>query len=108
MGGMKDLFGDNLYQLPEPPADKAFNGPDYVPERDHARLSGQVKRVFDLMKDGVWRTLEEIEARTGDPSPSISAQLRHLRKQRFGSHTVEREYLGDGLYRYRLLVNEGA
>ena len=42
---------------------------------------------------------------TGDPPESVSAQLRHLRKERFGSHTVEKKYLGDGLYVYRLIVN---
>ncbi|KKL56177.1 hypothetical protein LCGC14_2247980, partial [marine sediment metagenome] len=35
-------------------------------------------------------TLCEIEDLTGDPPASISAQLRHLRKERFGAHTVER------------------
>jgi hypothetical protein len=81
-----------------PPRAPRFNGPDYVPERDN-------ERVFDCMKDGAWRTLQQIHGITKDPEASISAQLRHLRKARFGGHAVEKEYLGDGLYRYRLLVN---
>jgi hypothetical protein len=107
MSGMKDLFGDQPYQLPSPPAERAFNGPEYVPDRDHKRLSGQIKRVFDVMKDARWRTFDQIAGETGDPAPSISAQLRHLRKTRFGSHTVERRHMGSGLYEYRLLVNRG-
>ena len=43
-------------------------------------LTGQAKRVADAMEDGEWRTLEEIEARTGDGEASISARLRCLRK----------------------------
>lgn len=82
-----------------------FNGPSYVPSRDNERLTGQIQRVFNLMRDGQWRTLREIESATGDPAASVSAQLRHLRKKRFGSHTVEREYVGDGLHRYRLIVS---
>ena len=82
-----------------------FNGPDYEPKRDDKRLSAQTLRIFNLMSDGEWRTLGQIAEGTGDPESSISAQLRHLRKERFGSHTVEKEYLGDGLYQYRLTVN---
>lgn len=82
-----------------------FDGPAYVPQRDFVRLTRQVKRVFDLMKDARWRTLEDIALATGDPSPSVSAQLRHLRKPRFGAHTVNRRHVGGGLYEYQLLQN---
>ena len=81
-----------------------FNGADYQPERDNERLSGQLLRIFDCMKGGQWRTLPQIAQLTGDPEASISAQLRHLRKPRFGGHTVNREYIADGLYRYQLIV----
>lgn len=86
-----------------------YNGPDYVPELDQSRLTGQTLRVFSLMKDGVYRTLDEIAAQTGDPSASVSAQLRHLRKERFGAHQVlkqRRGRPGSGLFEYRLAVNK--
>ena len=44
---------------------------------------------------------------TGDPEASVSAQLRHMRKERFGQHFVAREYLGNGLYSYALILNGG-
>lgn len=81
-----------------------FNGADYQPKRDDARLSTQIERVFKCMKDGRWRTLPVIAAATGDPEASISAQLRHLRKERFGGHTVHKKSNGKGLYEYQLLV----
>lgn len=84
-----------------------FNGPEYDPQHDHARLTGQILRVFSLMRDGVWRTLSEISDRTGDPAASVSAQLRHLRKPRFGSYMVERRARGDrnnGLFEYRVIA----
>ncbi|MCP5014291.1 MAG: hypothetical protein GY938_03300 [Ketobacter sp.] len=56
------------------------------------------------MKDGKPRTLREIANRTGDPEASVSAQLRHLRKERFGGHTVKREHINNGLYSYELIV----
>ena len=83
-----------------------FNGSDYDPQFDNARLTGQIKRVYNLMIDGNWRTLSEIEAITGDPQASISAQLRHLRKERFASHIVNKRSRGErvvGLYEYQLL-----
>lgn len=80
-----------------------FDGTDYVAERDNARLTGQILRVWECMASGQWRTLREIADITGDPEASVSAQLRHLRKERFGSHKVEREHVGKGLYKYRLI-----
>ena len=81
-----------------------FNGADYVPERDWDRLTTQIGRVFNCMKDKRWRTLKEIAESTGDPEASISAQLRHLRKDRFGGHAVNRKHMGSGLYRYQLVA----
>ena len=85
-----------------------FDGPSYNPALDQVRLTGQIKRIFDLIKDGKWRTLPEISYETGDPEASISAQLRHLRKTRFGSHVVDKRRRGEethGLWEYRLTAN---
>jgi hypothetical protein len=82
-----------------------FDGSDYQPVRDDVRLTGQLRRIWDLMADGEWRTLGEIAGATGDPEASISAQLRHLRKPRFGGHLVSKVYLGFGLYSYRVVAN---
>jgi len=85
-----------------------FNGPCYDPKHDQARLTGQILRVYNAMADGQWRTLDEIHALTGDPHASISAQLRHLRKKRFGAHVVDKRRRGrpeSGLWEYRLVTN---
>lgn len=84
-----------------------FNGSDYDPVFDDVRLRGQIARIYGLMKDGQWRTLAEIEVLTGDPPASISAQLRHLRKERFGSHIISKRPRGDrlhGLFEYKLVT----
>lgn len=90
-----------------------FDGATYVPKHDRERLTGQIERVFDAVKAGDWLTLDEIQQRiervTGqrDPHASISAQLRHLRKPKFGGYTVEKRHRGDrahGLYEYRLVI----
>lgn len=83
-----------------------FAGDDYQPMRDDVRLTDQLKRIWEVVKDQQWHTIHEISTRTRAPEASVSAQLRHLRKERFGRHTVEKEYLGDGLYRYRVIVNK--
>lgn len=92
----------------QPRPERRFNGPAYEPKRDTERLSNQFDAIFELMKDGVWRTLPEIETATGYPQASISAQLRHARKERFGGHTVNRRHIKNGLFEYQLVVNAGA
>ena len=83
-----------------------FNGSDYSHERDSSRLSTQYWDIYNVMRDGKRRTLQGISEITKHPPASISAQLRHMRKDRFGSHTVNKHYLGNGLYEYELIVNK--
>lgn len=104
-GIQQKIWDDSQRDVPQ------FDGADYNHELDHVRLKGQIKRIFLFMKFGAWHTLQQIAAATGDPEASVSAQLRNLRKDRFGGHTVEKERTGNpehGHYRYRLIVNENA
>jgi hypothetical protein len=90
---------------PGPPVGPDFSGPAYERAFDLARLQAQMRRVYDLMADGGWRTLREIAAATGDPESSVSAQLRHLRKKKFGAFAVGRRRRGEesrGLWEYQL------
>jgi hypothetical protein len=96
-----DLFGN--------PVTPEFNGSDYVPSLDKSRLTGQILDIFNLMRDGRWRTLSEIEHLTGHVQASISAQLRHMRKERFGGHIVNKRSRGErenGLFEYQLIIND--
>lgn len=79
------------------------DGDTYEAKRDKARLNRQALAVYDLMRDQRWRTLQEISDMTGEPIASVSARLRDLRKERFGAYQVDREYVSDGLWRYRVL-----
>lgn len=84
-----------------------FDGDVYEPPYDRARLTGQILRVYDVMEDGRWRTLEEIALASHAPPASVSAQLRHLRKPRFGSYRVDKRTRGErehGCWEYRLEV----
>ena len=81
-----------------------FDGVTYNHERDNIRLSGQCQRVFDVMKDGQWRSLQELAQEAEAPEASVSARLRDLRKKRFGCHEVSRRHIEGGLYVYRLEV----
>jgi hypothetical protein len=96
-------------------ADYAFDGATYSPVFDYERLAGQNRKVYDLMVDGKWRTLNEIETGIRDLDPqarisqaSASARLRDLRKERFGGHTVNRRPRGErsaGLFEYQLILH---
>jgi hypothetical protein len=83
----------------------AQDGSTFHQERDGARLERQHAKVFEYMRYGGWHTLEAISEATGAPQASVSARLRDLRKPRFGGHTVEREYVRRGLWRYKLVIN---
>jgi hypothetical protein len=82
-----------------------FAGSDYIPARDDERLTKQIDRVFRVCSSGNPMTLSQISMKTGDPEASVSAQLRHLRKPKNGSHTVDKIHLAHGLYAYRLTPN---
>jgi hypothetical protein len=70
---------------------------------DQERLTQQLGRIFTVMRDGEWRSLNEIADVTAAPHASISAQLRHLRKPRFGAYVVEKRRRGDsGTWEYRV------
>jgi hypothetical protein len=86
-----------------------FDGSDYDPATDDARLTTQYARVFAVMERGEWLTLAELERLTHDPAASISAQLRHMRKERFGAHVIEKRHRGEpaaGLWEYRLAPSD--
>lgn len=85
-----------------------FNGADYNSEEDYNRLTGQMQRVFAVMIDRQWRDLQTIAEKCGDPETSVSAQMRNLRKDRFGGHTVLKKRVGkpgSGHYEYQLHRN---
>ena len=92
------LFANLTLQEGEP------EGRTYEPTQDKGRLSAQHTRVVHAMQDGQWRTLAEIEAKTGAPQASISARLRDLRKPQFGAHKVERRRRTQGQYEYRVTL----
>ena len=110
------LEGPTLFDLPPVETkEERFAGADYDPAADDARLTGQIHRVYDVMKSGRWMTLCEIQNEIADrfqvtdPHASISAQLRHLRKSQWGAHVIEKRARGErksGLYEYRLVKGE--
>ena len=82
-------------------------GPAYEKESDEKPLNDQRERIRRLMMDGLWRTLPFISELTGAPESSVSAQLRHLRKEEFGSYRVEKRRRKDSrLWEYQVLAPE--
>lgn len=96
--------GSIFEHLPDPdPANQ--DGETFDAGVDGVRLNAQTQRIFEAMKDHQWRTLGEIAAITRDGEPSISARLRDLRKEKFGSYEVARRRRGEakrGLWEFQL------
>lgn len=92
-----------------PPHPPQYGGVTFDPTTDAARLNKQCLAVYQLMRDGKWRTPTDIESATGFNWASASARLRDLRKSKFGAFQVERRRKGDaerGLFEYRLIHPE--
>lgn len=78
------------------------DGETFNQERDLSRLNRQARDVFDYMRHGQWRTLADIAANTGHPEASISARIRDMKKERFGGFKIEKRYIANGLWQYRI------
>ena len=85
-----------------------IDGSTYEPVHDEVRLGKQALAVFELMRDGNWRTLREItEAIGGGSEAGVSARLRDFRKDKFGGHVVNRRRRGEaanGVFEYQVKV----
>ena len=97
-------FDAPLFPVPGQQSWAEPDGETYVRTRDRTRLARQSNAVFELMKDGAWRTLAEISLLTGAPEASASARLRDLRKYKYGLHVVRRRRRTEGLFEYQLIV----
>ena len=79
-------------------------------EADAVRLTTQKEalRAY-LLTDRDWRTLAEIAAYTGFPEASISAQLRHIKRETIGLHTYQKRRRNGGhggTWEYQLCTRE--
>ena len=80
-----------------------FDGRHFDAEKDQVRLTAQMKGVYETLKSRAWMTVSEIESETGYPQPSISAQLRNMRKEKFGALDVRGRYrAGTRIFEYRI------
>jgi hypothetical protein len=84
-------------------------GPAYVRVLDGARVAKQMDVIRDVMlsasESKTWLTLEELHKLTGYPTPSISAQFRHLQRPENGGYIGEKRRRGEGkrgLWEYSL------
>ena len=83
-----------------------FDGEHYVSERDKPRLTRQFDAVRIYMEGKKNLTLHQISQDLGYPEASVSAQIRNMRKKRFGSRTVTTTYVRQGLFHYTLEPEE--
>ncbi len=99
----------SLFDVPPAPPSRSdhFDGADYDRDLDELRLTGQLFEVWKVatnrISNGGWFTVDYIVQRTGFPANSVQAQLRNLRKPRYGAYLVERRRVTEsGLSEYRV------
>jgi hypothetical protein len=81
-------------------------GPNFDERLDGARVRQQIWEIRTYMlAQTTWKTLREISGTLKYPEASVSAQLRHLRKEQFGGYTVlkRRRDAERGIWEYRVL-----
>lgn len=83
-----------------------FSGETFSAPRDGMRLNAQLIAVKQLMADSCWRTLQDIAGYVHASESSVSARLRDLRKEKFGTHTVNRRHVQPGLFEYQLVLSQ--
>lgn len=84
-------------------------GPAYNEQLDGVRVEKQHIKIRDFMlQTGQWWTLAELHQELNFPEASISAQLRHLRKKRFGAYTVRKRRKTEtgGTWEYKVFPKE--
>lgn len=88
------------------PLGPQFSGETFSTPRDGMRLNAQLIAVKQLMADSCWRTLQDIAGYVHASEASVSARLRDLRKEKFGTHTVNRRHVQPGLFEYQLVLSQ--
>jgi len=100
----------NLFSGPPKKVIDKFDGATYEKPKDGERLTTLMGRVYELMRDGKWRTLRQIASKCNGTEASVSARLRDLRKEKFRSRYPSKDVIrervpdGNGLHRYRVVV----
>jgi hypothetical protein len=92
------------------PTPLPFDGITYKP-RDSIKFGTQLWGVLEVMSDGNWRTIPDLDKKLRligiyATHQGISARIRDLRKAKFGGRKIERREIRPRLYEYRLLPEE--
>jgi hypothetical protein len=77
-----------------------------IQHKNFDAFNAQARRVWNQTVNRGWFSLDRIAAETSDPVQSVSARLRDFRKEKFGSHTVERRRVDLNQFEYRVLPNK--
>ena len=78
-------------------------------EKDKKIKKTQTESILEFLtentKNHQWTPLSDFELKFGYSQSSISAQLRNLRKKKYGSHIIEKKYDNKKWY-YKLGVQK--
>lgn len=88
-----------------PPPETRFDGRQtYSPELDCARLTGQLRRVYETLKanEGHYLTLSHLAISADCPEASAQARARDLRKPRWNRLNVKAVRRSGGTWVYGL------
>lgn len=81
-----------------------FHGKGVKTAKDEQRLASLYDRVFEVVKDGRWRTCAEIQALTGGEKESINRMLRYMDDPFVGRHHKNSRIRSGNLWEHQILA----
>jgi len=78
---------------------------DFFDAKHDAKLQDALSRQFYIMLKGNWHRLHELADELGILETTVSANMRIFRRKTHGRHTVNKRYVGNGLWEYQLEIN---
>ena len=79
---------------------------DDITKEELVKMTGARKQVYDIMSDGEWRTVEQIQHFMTEFSPpqSVTIYLRSFREAKYGGYVVNKRKVGKSrLFEYQVL-----
>lgn len=108
MPDQKELFPEKDVHKKNPFRNTKFHGPSFDKDKDQVRLSANVLKIFNLMKDGRRVTKRDLVrvCPPGTSDETASRAMRSLRAPENGEHIIHTYRVNDsGLHEYSLEIN---
>lgn len=72
------------------------------PATNPVRNDTVIGRTFEVLKDGQWHTLADINNVTGDSPARIASRIRELRMPMYGNYNIDTQQVSAYVWKYKI------